>query len=147
MSQERIWCSWITSQADGAEHAVTDEAHVAGMEAGLGWYEAACGEEFLAACMDVGPLRRCASCFALLRAHAQMRSAEERMSRPSWLSRLCHRKQPAGVGSDTTTSPDAPPSAGTHEPSAGAGCAPEDLTTTPESAPAGARHRRGRHTA
>jgi hypothetical protein len=31
--------SWITTQADRTEHAVLDEAHVAGMEAGTGRYE------------------------------------------------------------------------------------------------------------
>jgi hypothetical protein len=70
MTPAKIRFSWITAQADGAEHAVTDEAHVAGMQAGKGRYEAACGVVFLAACMDAGPLGRCASCRAFLRARA-----------------------------------------------------------------------------
>lgn len=137
--------AWITAQADGSEHAVIYEAHVAGMRAGHGWFEAVCGEEFLAACMDVGPLRRCASCLAFLRARARMRCAEQRMSRPSWLSRLCRRKQPADVGSETTTSPNAPASVGL-QPSAGADHVHGD-DHAPASAPADAHHRRGRHAA
>lgn len=135
-----IHFSWITAQADGTEHAVTDEAQVAGMNAG-GRFEAVCGAAFLAACMEVGPLGRCASCRAFLRARAELRDFDERMSRPSWLSRLCHRKQPADVGSETTAPQDAPTSAGTQKPLAGAGGAPEGSGSEP--APAGARHRRG----
>lgn len=84
--------SWITAQADGTEHAVTDEAQVAGMEAGDGVFEAMCGTRFLVACLEVGPRDRCSDCCAFLRAQAEMRDLDERMTRPSWLRRLfCHR--------------------------------------------------------
>lgn len=137
--QRRQWeISWITAQANCTEHAVTDDAHVAGMAAGDGVYEALCGAEFLAACMDVGPCGECSCCRAFLRARVELRDLHERMSRPGWFSRLfCHHKQPADVGSPR---PPAPTSAGPQDPSAGAGSAPSEL------APAGAR-RRGRHAA
>lgn len=64
MTPAKIRFSWITAQADGAEHAVIDEAHVASMMAGEGMYEALCGVVFLAACMDAGPRDRCSSCRA-----------------------------------------------------------------------------------
>lgn len=137
---------WMTAQADGIEHAVTDPAQVAGMEAGHGWFEAMCGREFLAACMDVGPLAQCSSCRAFLRARAEMRSLDERVNRPGWLSRLFgHHKHPADVGSEPTTIPNAPASAGT-KPSADADGAPEP-TPTSESGSADAAHRHGRHAA
>ncbi len=141
--------SWITAQADRTEHAVLDEAHVAGMEAGNGRYEPLCGETFLAACMDVGPSRSCQRCWVFIRARAELRSFEERLTayrRPGWLARLlCRYQQPAGVGSETTTSPNAPTSAGL-QPSAGA---PERVPRIlSEPAPVDApRHRRGRHAA
>jgi len=122
MTTAKTRFSWITAQADGAEHAVIDEAHVAGMQAGEGVFEAACGAVFLAACMDAGPRDRCSSCRAFVRARVELRDFDDRLTeyrRPGWLSRLfCHRKQPADVGSDTTTPPDAPTSAGTQKPSA-----------------------------
>lgn len=105
MATSCIWFSWITAQDEGTEHAVTDEAHVAGMDAGKGIYLAVCGANFLAACMDAGPRRRCPFC----RARTELRDRPERMSRPSWLSRLFCHKHPAGVGSER---PPAPTSAG-----------------------------------
>lgn len=140
--------AWITAQDDRTEHAVPDDAQNAARSAG-GRFEPICGERFLAADMTVGPLETCTTCWAFLRARTCMRSLDERMNQRNWLSRLCHRKQPAGVGSETTTTPDAPTSAGTHESSAGAVGAPErkqQCLSVP--APAGARHRRrdgGRH--
>lgn len=93
---------WVTAQVDGAEHAVTDESHVAGMTAGDGMYVALCGEEFLCACMDTGPSGRCSSCRGFVRARAELRDFDERMTehrRPGWLSRLlCRYEQPADVG-------------------------------------------------
>lgn len=139
--------SWITAQADGTEHAVTDEAHVAGMEVGDGVFEAVCGVRFLAACMDAGPLDRCSLCVAFLHARAEMRSFEERMNRPSWLSRLCHRhKQPADVGSEPTISPTTRPRPPVPSHRLERTVVPEDGHAS-ESAPTGARHRRGRHAA
>jgi hypothetical protein len=93
MTTKQVWFSWITAQADGTEHAVTDEAHVAGMDAGDGMYEAMCDARFLIACQDVGPRGRCSCCWAFLRARAEMRDIDERMSRPSWFARLfCLRR-------------------------------------------------------
>lgn len=45
------------------------------------------------------------------------------VNRRSWFSGLLCRKQPADVGSELTTSPNAPTSTGPHGLSAGAGCA------------------------
>lgn len=90
------WSSWITAQEDGTEHAVTDDAQVAGMTMGHGSYEAVCGAIFLAACMDVGPLRRCPRCRSFLRAQAELRDWPERIGdrrgRRSW---LCRRRRSA----------------------------------------------------
>ncbi len=133
MTAVRSRIFWITAQEDGTEHAVTDEAQEASRAAGVGWYEAVCGAVFLAAAMEAGPVGRCASCRAFLRAQYEMRDINERMRRPSWLSRLCHRKQPADVGIEMDP-----------QPSAGADSAPKETTAASVPAPARARHRRRR---
>jgi hypothetical protein len=93
--------TWITAQIDGTEHAVTDEAQVAGMAARAGWYEAVCGNEFLAAFMDLGPSRACAACQTIIWARDELRSFEERLTehrRPGWLARIfCRYPPPAPV--------------------------------------------------
>ena len=61
MTRERF--SWITAQADGAEHAVTDSALA---EARRGVFRGRCGTRFLAASMDAAPLHRCLNCRALI---------------------------------------------------------------------------------
>lgn len=93
--RDSIKISWLTAQVDGTEHAVTDDAQVAGMDAGDGIYESLCEARFLVAFMDVGARRRCSFC----RARAQLRDWPEWMKKQSsWLSRLGHRGQPADVG-------------------------------------------------
>jgi len=98
--------SWITAQVDTTEHAVTDQAHAIGMDAGKGIYEALCGTSFRSACMDIGPLRQCPSCLRVVRARASLRNFEERITehrRPGWLSRLlCRYQEPADVGCEET---------------------------------------------
>lgn len=85
--------SWITAQADGTEHAVTYTAQEASAALGHGIYEAVCGEQLLSASMDVGPLERCVTCVAILRARAALRDLNQRMTarQPRWLARLCPR--------------------------------------------------------
>ena len=50
---------WMTTQTDGVEHAVTDDAQATGIAARNGWFEPLCGQRFLVACMDAGPVSRC----------------------------------------------------------------------------------------
>jgi hypothetical protein len=47
-----------------ADHAVTDEAMMAGVTAGIGTYEAVCGAMFLSALLVCPPCRRCPRCLA-----------------------------------------------------------------------------------
>jgi hypothetical protein len=65
--------SWITAQADRTEHAVTHAAQAASLATGRGVYAALCGEELLAASMDVGPSGRCSSCAAFMRVRTTKR--------------------------------------------------------------------------
>ncbi|MCA1677359.1 MAG: hypothetical protein LC799_35995, partial [Actinobacteria bacterium] len=58
-SQPRCRVTWVTSDADGTEHAVTDEQMTAGQ---AGVYVAQCGLRFVAASMVTPALRRCADC-------------------------------------------------------------------------------------
>lgn len=96
---------WMTAQADGVEHAVTDDAQAVGIETGQGWFEPLCGPRFLVACMDVGPLDRCSRCELVIRARVELRDFDERITayrRPGWLARLlCRYEQPADVGDPT----------------------------------------------
>ena len=113
----------VTAQVDQTEHLVSDEANNAGMQAG-GWFIPACGERFLAAAMNVAPRRGCPKCRQYARASASRRTCDERMNRPSWLSRLCRRRQPAGMDGEKTNHHDRVTPAGV-QPSADAGVAPE----------------------
>jgi len=65
-SANRVHCRvvWVTSGANGTEHAVTDEQMVA---ARSGVYAAQCGVQVVAASMVSPPLRRCTDCVLLLR--------------------------------------------------------------------------------
>ncbi|MGH3938415.1 MAG: hypothetical protein ACRDTG_07225 [Pseudonocardiaceae bacterium] len=58
---------WVTSGAEGIEHAVTDEQLTAGHTAKTGVYSARCGMRVLAAAMVTPPQRRCTHCLILLR--------------------------------------------------------------------------------
>ena len=110
------WFTWITAQADGTEHAVTEKAEQTSRAARRGAFEAMCGEIFLCASMDVGPSRTCPRCRAFIQARAEMRSFEEVLTehrRPGWLARLLNRYvSPEDVGSQQTQSPAAPRSTG-----------------------------------
>ncbi|MGH3758570.1 hypothetical protein [Actinophytocola sp.] len=132
MTASREAFCWMTAQADGTEHAVTDVAQATGIEAARGWFEPLCGQRFLVACMDVGPLGRCAECELFVCVRADLRDFEQRMTeyrRPGWLSRLlCRYEQPADVG-DPLEPQNTPTSAGV------------------QLSPARPRRRRGRPTA
>lgn len=146
MSDVEVRFAWITAQVDRTEHAVSDDAQAAALEVG-GWFTPLCDERFVAASMETGPLARCAVCSAFLAARASMRTLDERMNRRNWLSRLCQRRRPAGVGGEKTTRHDPVTPAGV-QPSAGAGGAPESKQGLSCPAPAGAHRRRGgRHAA
>lgn len=53
---------WVTSGADGTEHAVTDEQMTAGRARRFGMYVAQCGLRFVAASMATPALWRCTDC-------------------------------------------------------------------------------------
>jgi hypothetical protein len=65
-----LWAIWVTSEADRADHAVTDEQMAAGMKAGAGVYRAVCGAEVLAAPLVTPPAPRCPACGVVLRGQA-----------------------------------------------------------------------------
>lgn len=146
MTSTRLRYSWITAQQDRTEHAVSDDEQAAASHA-AGWFMPVCGERFIAAPMEAAASTRCLKCRQYLLARANMRTLDERLNRPSWLSRLCHRRRPSGVGGGKTTRNDGAMSAGV-QPSACAGGAPEGKQGLSSPAPAGAHRRRGgRHAA
>jgi hypothetical protein len=88
---------WVTAQVDHAEHAVTDEAHVRGVVAGEGLFEALCGVVFLVASMNTAPHSACPRCLVFVRTHTQMRDIPDHAGqrRPSRFARLWrNRKHP-----------------------------------------------------
>jgi hypothetical protein len=99
----RVRMSWVTSVADNADHAVTDDAMVAGMSTGV--YEAVCGAGFVPAAMIEPPRPPCSRCVAFLRAQRTMRDFHDRLHRrhrkPGLLARVFgrhrHRQQNAPV--------------------------------------------------
>lgn len=58
---------WITSGANGTEHAVSDEQMTAALIGQTGIYVTRCGERCIAASLMAPALRRCADCLLLLR--------------------------------------------------------------------------------
>ena len=58
---------WVTSGADGSEHAVSDEQMTAGLVGQAGVYVARCGERCVAASMMAPAFRRCTDCLLQLR--------------------------------------------------------------------------------
>lgn len=61
----RSLVAWVTSNADGTEHAVTHEQMAAGRAGRCGMYVAQCGLRFVAAPMVTPALRRCTDCLLL----------------------------------------------------------------------------------
>lgn len=61
----RSLVAWVTSNADGTEHAVTHEQMAAGRAGRSGVYVAQCGLRFVAAPMVTPALRRCTDCLLL----------------------------------------------------------------------------------
>ena len=70
----RCHAVWVTSGANGTEHAVTDEQMTAGRAEGSGMYVAQCGLRFVAASMVAPPLRRCTDCLLLTSASTHHRA-------------------------------------------------------------------------
>jgi len=92
--------SWITAELDRNEHAVDDDAQLAGMTTGRGVYSAICGTTFHPASMAIGPVARCATCVRILHARSQLRDLNHRMisRQPRWLSRIGCRGTPKRNG-------------------------------------------------
>jgi hypothetical protein len=87
--------SWIAAQRGRTEHAVTEDAHAEGMEAGDGMYLALCGVTFLAASMSAEPNGQCSQCCTFLRARFEMRDFPRRMSKPRRKRRIRRRASAA----------------------------------------------------
>jgi hypothetical protein len=121
MATRDVYGAWITAQADGTEHFVTDAAQVAGMGPRRGWYEAVCQKvSFRPAAMETGPRRRCRDCGAIRRNTQPSRKGPK--ARVCWLSRLpCPLQSPADAGSCSTPFLNSPTSAGVQGASAGGG--------------------------
>lgn len=81
--QQRIW---VTSTADGADHAVTDAAMAAGLAARQGMFLALCGACVVAAAMVAPPGRRCARCQAFAQPQPTPRMTSTRGRLAGWLS-------------------------------------------------------------
>jgi hypothetical protein len=82
---DRQWV-WVTSTADGADHAVTDAAMTAGLTARQGLFLALCGTEVITAALVTPPGQRCAQCQALIRPQPAPRMAPARRRLIGWLS-------------------------------------------------------------
>lgn len=76
-----IHLTWVTSAGSPVDHAVTDDAMVAGMVS-QGVYLGLCGAWFFSAPMTTSPGSVCAGCRRFLVARSSLRSAEQRMCGP-----------------------------------------------------------------
>jgi hypothetical protein len=88
----RSLVAWVTSNANGTEHAVTDEQMTAGRTEGSGMYVAQCGLRFVTASMVAPALRRCTDCLLLTTAPTHHRAGPPRggllVRWTGWLFRL-----------------------------------------------------------
>jgi len=57
---------WMTCVVDGHEHAVTEDRAAAGVELGLGTYDAACRRTVAPQAMTAAPGPRCPACWRQL---------------------------------------------------------------------------------
>jgi len=57
---------WMTCVVDGREHAVTDDRACAGVERGLGTYDAVCNRTVAPQSMTAAPGPRCPACCRML---------------------------------------------------------------------------------
>jgi hypothetical protein len=89
--------AWVTSNADGTEHAVTDEQMTAGRTGRSGVYLARCELQFVAAPMVTPALRRCTDCLLLLTPARVVPPHDGLLTR--WTSRLLHLLQTPVTGS------------------------------------------------
>ena len=79
---------WVTSGADGTEHAVSDEQMTAGLVGQAGVYVARCGERCVAALMMAPALRRCTDCLLQLRPGRHRAELPRGNPLLRWLNRL-----------------------------------------------------------
>jgi hypothetical protein len=77
----RAHLTWVRSAETPVDHAVTDDAMVAGMSS-QGVYLGLCGARFFSAPMTAHPGPACASCRRLVVARASLRSVEQRICGP-----------------------------------------------------------------
>ncbi|MGH3928375.1 MAG: hypothetical protein ACRDTF_00180 [Pseudonocardiaceae bacterium] len=89
-TRTRALAVWVTSGAEGIEHAVTDEQMTAGQTAKTGVYNARCGTRVVAAAMVTPPQRRCTHCMILLRPGPPRHRAKPFRGSPllDWTTRL-----------------------------------------------------------
>jgi hypothetical protein len=103
---ERLFTTWVTSEVDGLEHAVTDEEMTAGINGFRSNYEAVCRHAFMPLPMVCPAGPRCARCLMFLRAKRCERPAWHR--RPGWFARLCSRRLRHAAAADAGSGSDAP---------------------------------------
>jgi hypothetical protein len=85
MMSSRVFAVWVTGAEDGLDHAVCDDAMVAGIDEGNGRFRALCGVVVPAAPMIEPPGRRCRRCSEMLYTPPQSQESPER--------RGCHTKR------------------------------------------------------
>jgi hypothetical protein len=95
MSGEKLFTTWFTSQTDGVDHAVTDEAFFFERPAPT----SICGVGVPLTPMTVPPGPRCARCTVLLLAAVQAVTTSTRHRVPGRLARLLGRDQTPGAPS------------------------------------------------
>jgi hypothetical protein len=84
----RRWV-WVTSIADGADHALTEAAMATGLAARQGMFLALCGTGVVAAAMVAPPGQRCARCHACIHPPPALRTTPTRRRLVGWLSGWC----------------------------------------------------------
>ncbi|MGH3872090.1 MAG: hypothetical protein ACRDSR_11360 [Pseudonocardiaceae bacterium] len=98
--------AWVTSNADGTEHAVAHD------QIATGAYLAQCGLQFVAAALVTPPLRRCTNCLQLTSAptHYHVKTPHDGLL-ARWTSRLSRLLWPPAAVSQhpEDVSPASPP--------------------------------------
>lgn len=74
MMSARVFAVWVTGAEDGLDHAVSDDAMIAGIDEGRGRFHSLCGAIVPAAPMIEPPGRRCGRCSEIL--YTPVRQAE-----------------------------------------------------------------------
>lgn len=107
---------WVTSGADGTEHAVNDEQMIAGQTGRAGVYVARCEVRVVAASLVTPALQRCTNCLLLLRAEQSHHRAKHGSLLARWTHRLLSVPQPSRWQEPQHAESGATPAAAAHRP-------------------------------